>query len=235
MFSASARKAISMVLVVAFLAGLVVVGGGAFYVGQISANKAAANTGQGTSSLQTVQTITTTQTVLITQTQYGSQSGGSSSQGSKTQTTQSSTSNRVSTSQVMGSTTTTQTSNALTITLESDYLYAGTMTSSPGTANSTGSPYISMVLNNPGTKTSITSFGITLTGFGESATAAYCISGTTGTCKNLSVNTPSLAGNAITSLTLYFYGSGNITSGDTYNYLINFGNGQSFSGSLTAN
>jgi hypothetical protein len=236
MFSASARKAMSIGLVVAFLAGLIVVGAGAFFVGQnFSVMKTTTSDGQDTSALQTVQTITTTQTLLVTQTQYVTQSDTSSGQASKTQTTQSTTSNQDSTAQSTGSTTTSsQSSNALAITLESGSLFAGTMGNSAGTANETGSPYVTMSLNNPGAKTSITSFGISVTGFGESATSAYCTSGKEGTCNSLSTNIPSLAGNAITSLTLYFYGSGNITSGDTYNYLINFANGQSFSGSLTA-
>ena len=125
-------------------------------------------------------------------------------------------------------------SNVKTVTLTSGNLFAGTMSGSAGTANATGSPYISMALNDPGTKTTISSFGLTGSQSGVSASAAYCVVGTGGTCAAIATNIPNLTAGAVTSLTLWFYGTGSLVSGQTYNYVISFANGQSVSGSLIA-
>ena len=232
MFRPSARRAIGTSLVVLVVACLISLAGVAFYLGQNSL-KPSNNVVSPTSQAQTVQS--TTRTTLNSQTMYATTST-TSREVSQSLTTGSTTSSQISKVQTTQSTTSSQGSSTAgtTITLESGNLFAGIMKSSPGAANATGSPYVSIVLNNPGEKTSISSFGLTVTGFGESATAVYCTPGNGGACNILSVNTPILAAGSATALTLYFYGSGNITSGQTYGYLIDFANGQWFSGSLTA-
>ena len=236
MFRRSARKAVGTSLVVLIVICLIGVAGVAFYFGQniFKSTNNSSSTNQSQTVQSTVSSISTTQANLNSQTMYTTTSTtlGKVSQSQTVSTTSSQTS-KVQTTQ---STTTSQVSlvTGTTVTLKSGDLFAGVMQGSPGTANASGSPYVSMVLNNPGQKTSITSFGIAMTGFGEYATAAYCTSGNYGSCNTLSVNSPILAASSTTAITLYFYGSGNVTSGQTYNYIIDFANGQWFSGSLTA-
>lgn len=235
MFRRSARRAVGTSIVVLIVICLIGVAGVAFYFSQ---NMKTTNNTSSTSSSQTTQStitsISTTQTSLNSQTIYTptSTTSGKVSQSQTVSTTSAQTS-KVQTTQ---STTSIQASSitGTTITLKSGDLLAGVMQGSPGTANASGSPYVSMILNNPGQKTSITSFGITMTGFGEYATAAYCTSGNYGSCNVLSVNSPILAASSTTAITLYFYGSGNVTSGQAYSYIIDFANGQWFSGTLIA-
>lgn len=236
MFRRSAHRAVGSSLIVLIVICLIGVAGVAFYFGQNmfkSTNNASSTySSQTTQSTinsisttrislnsQTIDTTTSTTSVRVSQSQTVS---AASSQTSKVQTTQSTTSSQA--SSITGT----------TITLKSGDLFAGVMQGSPGTANASGSPYVSMLLNNPGQKTSITSFGITMTGFGEYATAVYCTTGNYGSCNVLSANAPILAAGSTTAITLYFYGSGNVTSGQTYSYIIDFANGQWFAGSLTA-
>ena len=131
-------------------------------------------------------------------------------------------------------------SNVKTITLTSGNLFAGSLaTISNNTADcpTSSQSYITMALNNPGAQTNITSFTLT----GSSLTgqvAAYYAYPKTGFCTLVETNTaPGLSGGSVTPVTLYFAeSSGNaiVTSGQTYNYVINFKNGQSVSGTFIA-
>ncbi len=225
MFRCSARRAVATSLVVLIVLCLIGVAGVAFYFSQnLKSNDSAGSISQSQTGQSDINSTSTTFPTTATSGKVleSQNSSNTSNQTSKVHITQSTTSTQV--SSITGT----------TITLESGDLFAGVMSNSIGSANASGSPYVSMVLNNPGQKTSVTSFGITVTAFEEYATAVYCTSGNYGTCNILSVNSPVVATGSSTSITFYFYGSGNVTSGQTYNFTINFANGQWFSGSLTA-
>ncbi|MDG6994283.1 MAG: hypothetical protein JRN52_00050 [Nitrososphaerota archaeon] len=134
-------------------------------------------------------------------------------------------------------------SNVKTVTLTSGNLFAGSL--SPGqTPNkeactssgvSAGEAYLSMALNDPGATTNITSF--TLTGASlKDSVAAYVVP--TGKC--LGIAYAQLNPGSVTALTLAFNETSvsgtdaGLISGQTYNYVIDLGNGQSVSGSLIA-
>ena len=134
-------------------------------------------------------------------------------------------------------------SNVKTVTLTSGNLFAGylnpvsSVTAGSGCESAQGESYISMALNNPGAQTTVSSF--TLTGSsisGVTVTVSYD-SAVGVSCTGVSALAPTLAAGKVSPLTLYFFASGTnggIVSGQTYNYVINLGNGQSVSGSLIA-
>ncbi len=133
-------------------------------------------------------------------------------------------------------------SNVKTVTLSSATLYGGVANEkgyiTGTTLNSTS--YIVFSLNNPGSSSSIT--GVTLTGSGiksmttwENSTAvAVPFTSTSAGDSNY------MAGGQVTSYTLYptmAAGTGatqSVTTGQVFNYVISFANGQSVSGSLIA-
>ncbi len=121
-------------------------------------------------------------------------------------------------------------SNVKTVTLSSATLYGGTEGAALGVPAATSS-YITFSLNNPGTASTIT--GITLTGSAITAITTWENQG--GTDLLLSGNN-ALAGGQVSSFTFYPYGNAlnTITTGQTFNYVISFANGQSVSGSLIA-
>jgi len=127
-------------------------------------------------------------------------------------------------------------SNVKTVTLSSATLYGGTEALTLGVGNVTASTtYMAFALNNPGSTSSIT--GVTLTGSGitsittwENGTATQVNFQGLGTHP---LNT--LTGGQVTSFTYYPFGIGqSITTGQVYNYVVSFANGQSVSGSLIA-
>ncbi|SRR5579863_9242342 len=128
-------------------------------------------------------------------------------------------------------------SNVKTIQLNSATLFGGaTLGSAPATTSAcpTTNAYMTLSLNNPGALTSLSS--VTITGSSNFGTIAsvYAAVGS-GDCNTLA--TAQVAAGAVTSLTLVFVASGSpgtLLSGQTFNYVINFGNGQSVSGSLVA-
>ncbi len=121
-------------------------------------------------------------------------------------------------------------SNVKTVTLSSATLYGGTEGAALGVPAATSS-YVTFSLNNPGTASTIT--GITLTGSAITAVTTWENSGGTGF---LTSGNNALAGGQVTSYTFYPYGTAanTITTGQTFNYVISFANGQSVSGSLIA-
>jgi flagellin-like protein len=121
-------------------------------------------------------------------------------------------------------------SNVKTVTLSSATLYGGTEAAALGVPLATSS-YVTFSLNNPGTASTIT--GVTLTGSAITAVTTWENAGGTGF---LTSGNNNLAGGQVTSYTFYPYGSGTntITTGQTFNYVISFANGQSVSGSLIA-
>jgi flagellin-like protein len=120
-------------------------------------------------------------------------------------------------------------SNVKTVTLSSATLYGGTMVAAIGTTGS-GATYMTFSLNNPGSASTVTS--ITLTGAGITAVTSWQNSG--GTAYLLSGNN-ALAAGQVSSYTFFPYGTAqSITTGQTFNYVISFANGQSVSGSVIA-
>lgn len=127
-------------------------------------------------------------------------------------------------------------SNVKTVTLSSGTLYGGVTAS--GTVAATSSLTVS--LNNPGSATTVTS--ITLTGSGISTIQNWQQGSAAGTNTVNFAATYSAGGanamspGAVSSFTFYPWSasSQSITTGQTFNYVINFANGQSVSGSLIA-
>jgi flagellin-like protein len=121
-------------------------------------------------------------------------------------------------------------SNVKTITLSSATLYGGIESAARGGSLS-GSSYMTFSLNNPGSASSISS--ITLTGSGIAAITTWENSGGT---DFLQSGNNYLSGGQVSPYTLYPYGNNlnTITTGQTFNYVISFANGQSVSGSLVA-
>ena len=121
-------------------------------------------------------------------------------------------------------------SNVKTVTLSSATLYGGTEQASTGLPIASGATYMTFALNNPGSISTIT--GITLTGAGVSSISTWETSG--GTDFGTSPYNV-LAAGQVTSYTFYPYGTiQSITTGQTFNYVISFANGQSVSGSVIA-
>jgi flagellin-like protein len=126
-------------------------------------------------------------------------------------------------------------SNVKTVTLSSATLYGGVTASSSVAATSS----LTLAINNPGSATTISS--VTLTGAGISPVSSWdtsSASGTAGSTVNFATqsNANAMAAGAVTSFTFYPWSSSSqpITTGQTFNYVINFANGQSVSGSLIA-
>ena len=125
-------------------------------------------------------------------------------------------------------------SNVKTVTLSSATLYGGTEGAALGVPAATSS-YLTFSLNNPGTASTIT--GITLTGSAITAVTTWENSGPGGTATDFMLSgNNALAGGQVSSFTFYPYGNAlnTITTGQTFNYVISFANGQSVSGSLIA-
>jgi len=127
-------------------------------------------------------------------------------------------------------------SNVKTVTLSSATLYGGVSADPATTATSS----LTLSLNNPGSATVIT--GITLTGAGISTITGWDTGSAQSAAPSLlftpyTVNSPNaMAPGAVTSFTFYPWAaaSQSILTGQTFNYVINFANGQSVSGSLIA-
>jgi flagellin-like protein len=136
-------------------------------------------------------------------------------------------------------------SNVKTIQLNSANLFSGpTPNHTTSSAYCTTSDsYLTASLNNPGAATGITSITITGAAVPSGVTVnAYAMISNSCTLVSSTSQVP-LAGGAVTPVTLYFGGSTNTTttgalpslaSGQTFNYVVNFANGQSISGSLIA-
>jgi flagellin-like protein len=120
-------------------------------------------------------------------------------------------------------------SNVKTVTLSSATLYGGTEAAALGVPASASS-YIVFSLNNPGSASTIT--GITLTGSGVTAVTTWEDASGTSFMSNGDNN---MAGGQVTSYTFYPFGTlQSLTTGQVFNYVISFANGQSVSGSLIA-
>jgi flagellin-like protein len=134
-------------------------------------------------------------------------------------------------------------SNVKTVTLSSATLYAGNewATSQPNGSSTSvnGISYITFSLNNPGSLTTISS--VTLTGSGISSVSTWNIwNATSSVFKAVGFGTGGkynqMPAGTVTPFTFYVVGTANqaITTGQIYNYVLNFQNGQSVSGSLYA-
>jgi hypothetical protein len=132
-------------------------------------------------------------------------------------------------------------SNVKTVTLSSATLYG--CVSSSGTKNATSS--LTLSLNNPGSASYITS--LTMTGTAISSITGWCPNGdivAAGGCTQVAWTAVGASNQmppgVVTSFTFYpssvgaVQASQSITTGQTFNYVINFANGQSVSGSLIA-
>ena len=123
-------------------------------------------------------------------------------------------------------------SNVKTVTLSSATLYGGTEPIAIGNPPASGATYLQFSLNNPGSASTIT--GITMTGAGIASVTLWGTNG--GSAFSVSPNNV-LSGGQVSSYTFYPYGNAvaqTITTGQTFNYVISFANGQSVSGSLIA-
>ncbi|MDH2902271.1 MAG: hypothetical protein PXY39_15010 [archaeon] len=132
-------------------------------------------------------------------------------------------------------------SNVKTITLTSANLAAG-VTGNDTTVAPTS--YLTMSLNNPGAVTSVSSLTVTSSSL-TSEISAWCPPSSTGgaptaTCTEIDFSVAgtgnTVKAGQVTPLTFYPISGVSlpITSGQTFNYVINFANGQSVSGSLLA-
>jgi len=138
-------------------------------------------------------------------------------------------------------------SNVKTVTLSSATLYGGVSASAAVVATSS----LTMSLNNPGSQSYITSVTVTGAGLVTPITAwdntsAVRVAGNTvnfgaasmaaGGCPTPAWNNNVLCPGQVTSFTVYPEQAASvaITTGQTFNYVINFQNGQSVSGSLIA-
>jgi len=128
-------------------------------------------------------------------------------------------------------------SNVKTITLTSGTLYGGVT----ATSSSTATASFVLALNNPGSATYVTS--LSMSGAGIATVTSWDNSSAASASTNLIVFTASHPGNnampagTVTSFTYYPENaapSQEITTGQVFNYVINFANGQSVSGSLIA-
>jgi len=127
-------------------------------------------------------------------------------------------------------------SNVKTVTLTSATLYGGV--SAYGVTTATSS--LSLALNNPGSATTISSLTLTGTGLPTPITSWSTTSGTASSVNFANTgagSANSMNPGAVTTFTFYPITTGSsqsITTGQTFNYVINFANGQSVSGSLIA-
>jgi len=126
-------------------------------------------------------------------------------------------------------------SNVKTVTLSSATLYGGTTTVATKASNSSAT-YITFSLNNPGSSSSLT--GLTLTGSGISSIDTWQLTNGTAIGFTPANVASALSGGKVTSYTFYASntaGNGQtITTGQVFNYVLSFANGQSVSGSLIA-
>ena len=127
-------------------------------------------------------------------------------------------------------------SNVKTVTLTSGTLYGGVSACSVCTTKVTGTSSLSFSLNNPGSATVITS--VTITGAGITAIDTWALNSgnTTQVAFASPMNGNAMLPGAVTPFTYYPTSnpSQSITTGQTFNYVINFQNGQSVSGALIA-
>ena len=128
-------------------------------------------------------------------------------------------------------------SNVKTVTLASATLYGG-VTADPITLATSS---MTLALNNPGSASSITSLTLTGTGLNAPVTVWSTTSSTASQItfvNSYNANSPNaMSPGQVTSFTFYpvtLSGSVPVTTGQTFNYVINFANGQSVSGSLIA-
>jgi len=141
-------------------------------------------------------------------------------------------------------------SNVKTVTLSSATLYGGTAASSAAVGTSS----LTFSLNNPGSNSYITSITVTGAGLLTPITAWDNSSAIRGSTNTVNFGSASMAANGcptptwnnnvlcpgqVSSFTLYLeQGASNpgvaITTGQTFNYVMNFQNGQSVSGALIA-
>ena len=117
--------------------------------------------------------------------------------------------------------------NVKTITLSSGTLFSGSSAAITAGTCPAGVPQLEVSLNNPGSATTVTS--VTINGGGISS-APTVFAGSTCTALPATVNGGSTP---VTSLT-FSVSSQALASGSQYNYVINFANGQSVQGVLTA-
>ena len=129
-------------------------------------------------------------------------------------------------------------SNVKTVTLSSATLYGGVSADPVTTATSS----LTLSLNNPGSASAITSLTLTGTGL-QSPITTWSGVPNAGGAQIVFVNSydslsiyNALSPGQVTSYTFYPSTSASvpITTGQTFNYVINFANGQSVSGSLIA-
>jgi hypothetical protein len=123
-------------------------------------------------------------------------------------------------------------SNVKTVTLASATLYGG-VTTDNATLATTAS--LTFSLNNPGSATTITS--VTLTGAGLATPVTLWNVAAPKLSQSYMVgNNNAMAAGAVTPFTIYPVQSPSvpITTGQTFNYVMNFQNGQSVSGALIA-
>lgn len=126
-------------------------------------------------------------------------------------------------------------SNVKNITTPSVTLYSGTFSTASNTAICGGTAYLAVSETNPGSATSVTS--VTISGGGVAASTVGLFSAAQATV-NPGCTAASAAGlvtgGSTPSSTLNIYVSATLVSGSTYNYVINYANGQAVSGSLIA-
>jgi flagellin-like protein len=129
-------------------------------------------------------------------------------------------------------------SNVKTVTLSSATLYGGVTADAITTASSS----LTLSLNNPGSASAITSLTLTGTGLPAPVTTWSGVA-TAGGAQIVFINSynslsvyNALSPGQVTAYTFYpsTAASEPITTGQTFNYVINFANGQSVSGSLIA-
>lgn len=119
-------------------------------------------------------------------------------------------------------------------TLTSANLFAGTLPTTTQ-CSASGQAYISFAINNLGKQTSITRFALTGSSLNGNIITANYLSGSS--CTSISASgEPTMSASSVTPITLYFSSSasGILASGQTYNFIIDFANGQSISGTLIA-
>jgi flagellin-like protein len=121
-------------------------------------------------------------------------------------------------------------SNVKTVTLSSATLYGGSEGGALGVPAASSS-YIVFSLNNPGSGSTIT--GITMTGSGITSVTNW--EDSAGNSYSNGVDN-AMAGGQVTSYTFYPFGNvaNVVETGQVFNYVISFANGQSVSGSLIA-
>ncbi len=131
-------------------------------------------------------------------------------------------------------------SNVKTVTLSSATLYGGV---SQTTGGQVATSSLTLSLNNPGSASAISSVTLTGTGLASpitswSSTSNYVAANLVAFVNSYNSLSPNaLSPGQVTSYTFYpntGANSASITTGQTFNYVINFVNGQSVSGSLIA-